>query len=168
MKRLFVMRHAKSDWDASFDSDHERPLNERGESSARALGLFLAHLGQMPDRILTSTAVRARTTVEIAAQTGAWPSAIVATGELYESSALSMLDLLHRQDNGCDSLLLAGHEPTSSDFVGRLAGEAKVKMVTASLARLDLAVQRWSEVEWGHGTLAWLVTPKLLAAAAKK
>lgn len=167
MKRLFVLRHAKSDWNALYDSDHERPLNKRGEESAQALGRFLAHLGQMPDRILTSTAVRARNTVELAAQTGEWPSAIVATGELYETTAESMLDLLRRQDDSCDSLLFVGHEPTSSDFVGRLAGEAKVKMVTASLARLDLAIESWREVAWGHGTLSWLVTPKLLAAARR-
>ncbi len=167
MKRLLVLRHAKSDWNVSYDSDHERPLNKRGEKSARALGCFLARLGQMPDRILTSTALRARTTVEIAAEAGAWPSAIVATADLYDTSAESVLELLRHQEDSCESLMFAGHEPTSSDFVGRLAGDAKVKMVTASIARVDLAVQSWSEVEWGYGTLAWLVTPKLLAAAAQ-
>lgn len=167
MKRLFVLRHAKSDWDAGSGGDHERPLNDRGEASAETIGRFLAGLGQMPERILTSTAVRARTTVEIASRAGAWPSAIVPSGELYEASSATLLELVRRQDDTISSLLLAGHEPTVSDFVGRMAGDAKVRMVTAALARLDVAVNRWDEVCFGQAALAWLVTPKLLAAAAK-
>ncbi len=69
MKTLLLMRHAKSDWDADYESDHDRPLNDRGLKSARLMGRVLADEGLVPDLIISSTALRARTTAELATET---------------------------------------------------------------------------------------------------
>ena len=64
MRRLILFRHGKSDWDAPFGSDHERPLSKRGVKAAKTMGLVLARSDLVPDHAITSSAVRARTTLE--------------------------------------------------------------------------------------------------------
>ena len=70
MKTLLVMRHAKSDWGAPLGDDHERPLADRGVKAARRMGCFLTDSGSVPQLVISSTAVRARTTAELAAEPG--------------------------------------------------------------------------------------------------
>ena len=76
MRQLLVLRHGKSDWDADYRGDHERPLASRGRRAAAAVGRFLAAAGPMPDRVLSSSAVRALSTVRLAAEAGRWPPPI--------------------------------------------------------------------------------------------
>jgi phosphohistidine phosphatase len=66
-------------------------------------------------------------------------------------------------DSSIDRVLLAGHEPNWSLLLGGLVGGATVKFPTAAMARVDMDVTSWSKVEFGGGSLIWLVTPKLLA-----
>jgi phosphohistidine phosphatase len=81
VKTLYLLRHAKSDWNNAFDGDHDRPLAPRGIEAAERVGRVLAAAGEIPDRILTSSAVRARTTVELAAESGDWASPQVVVPE---------------------------------------------------------------------------------------
>ena len=67
MKTIVIARHAKSDW-ATGLSDHDRPLNARGKLDAPRMGQALNELGFQPDLIISSSAVRARTTAEIVAK----------------------------------------------------------------------------------------------------
>jgi len=126
------------------------------------MGRFLAELGQVPERIISSTALRARTTAELAAEAGDWTTEIERDGSLYGTSAHSVLELLRGQPVGLESLLLVGHQPTWSDLTGRLVGDARVGMPTAGLARIDF-VSPWREIDFGGGELVWLVRPKILA-----
>lgn len=162
MKSLYLLRHGKSDWHADYDADHERPLNDRGRRAAQRMGKFLSRIGQEPDLILTSSAVRARTTVELAAAAGKWDSPTEITSDLYETTHHTVLSLIRLQDDSCDRLLLAGHQPTWSEVVAGLIGGGFVKMSTAALARIDFNVAGWAEVSLGGGILAWVVTPKIL------
>lgn len=129
------------------------------------MGRFLAGVGQVPDRALTSTAVRARSTVELAVEAGGWACPVERRPELYGATTDGLLALLQGQDDADGSLLLAGHEPTFSAFAGELVGGARIKLPSAAMARIDLAVPGWKEAAPGAGTLVWLVTPKLLSKA---
>ncbi len=162
MKRLFLLRHAKSDWLAGSGSDHERPLNRRGLAAASTIGRFLSAVEQVPDLVLSSSATRARRTVEVAAEKGAWHCPIRIVESFYEASIKTVLAEVQKTEAPCQALLLAGHEPTWSELAGRLIGQAEVRMVTAALARIDFDVDDWREVDLGGGILMWLVTPKLL------
>lgn len=162
MKRVYLLRHAKSDWSSDYGTDHERPLSERGRRAAATVGRFLAALDQAPEAVVTSTAVRARTTVEIASTAGGWDSPVAEEGNLYGGSPEDVLAVIRTAPTNADRLLLAGHEPTWSASVSLLAGGGGVRLVTASLARVDLPVDRWEQADFGMGTLLWLVTPKLL------
>jgi phosphohistidine phosphatase len=162
MKSLILLRHAKSDWDAAYETDHDRPLNKRGRKAAALMGRYLSGLDQLPDRVVCSSALRARDTVRLAVESGNWDRPVEVTSELYAASATEVLQLVRRLDDALESVLLAGHEPTWSELAGRLIGGGALRMPTAAMARIDFPVEGWSEVGAGQGTLIWHVTPKLL------
>lgn len=162
MKHLYLLRHGKSDWNAGSGSDHERPLALRGRKAAQAVGRFLTSLAQQPDVVLTSTAVRALTTAELAADAGNWSAEVEPVERLYLPTTMVVLSAVREQDGAVERLLVVGHEPTWSNAVGAFCGSARVRMVTAALARLDFSVASWRDVDFGGGELAWLVTPKTL------
>jgi len=164
LKQLLILRHAKSDWKTSFESDHERPLAKRGLGAARLMGRFLAKLDLAPDLILSSTAVRARQTAELATESGSWSCPMVLCEEFYGSSATAELSVIQAQEAQHSRLLLTGHEPTWSELVGALTGGGKPRMPTAAMARIDLPIDDWADLRAGLGTLSWLVSPKLLLA----
>ena len=126
------------------------------------MGIFLSRLGQAPALVISSTAVRAHDTARLAAEAGDWSSTVETDRQLYEGDTGLVLELIQEQDDSRDSLLLAGHEPTSSEMVARLLGGGLVRMPTAGLARIDFSVESWAEVRFGRGMLIWLVTPKIL------
>ena len=163
MKQLIVFRHGKSDWNAGSGSDHERPLNKRGRESAGRMGRFLAHIDQRPEHVITSSAVRARDTIELAAKAGDWSCPIVVTDALYGASPTSVLELVARCDDALERVLLAGHEPTWSELIANLTDGTPPVFPTAAMACLHFRAREWEDVTSGLGQMAWLVTPKLLA-----
>jgi phosphohistidine phosphatase len=162
MKTILFLRHGKSDWDADFDHDHERPLNTRGQKAARRMGRFIAESGVVPEHILTSTAVRAQTTLDLAREAGGWDAPVRATRSLYLAGPNDLLREIRSADDAADVLLLVGHQPGWGETVGRLIGGATVRFPTAALARVDVDVARWTEVAFKTGELVWLVPPKAL------
>jgi phosphohistidine phosphatase len=125
------------------------------------MGCLLRESGATPDLVLSSTAVRALTTAELAAEAGGFKCPIVAEDALYASDPDRVLEVVARVDDGVQRLLIAGHEPTSSELVRRLTGGA-VRMPTAAVACLDLANGGWTDLGPGSCTLRWLVAPKML------
>ena len=162
MKTLLVMRHAKSDWGAASGSDHDRVLARRGTKAARQVGRFLTESGTVPDLVLSSTAVRALSTVELAKDSGKWVCDIVTSRDLYESDPERVLEVIHETGTGVQRLLIAGHEPTWSTLVGWLIGGGRVLMPTAAVACLDLPQGDWIDLAPATCALRWLVTPKTL------
>jgi phosphohistidine phosphatase len=163
VKTLLLLRHAKSDRSAVVAGDHERPLNKRGRSSARRIGSALSRIHQEPGKVLSSSAVRALTTAELAIEAGGWSCPVSAMRALYLSSPDSVLGQIVEQDDRWESLLVVGHEPTCSDLASRLIGGGRIEVPTAALLRIDFDAERWSEVGYGEGGLVWMLTPRLLA-----
>lgn len=162
MKKILVLRHGKSDWQATYGSDHDRPLAARGIAAAELMGRFLARNGQEPALVVSSTAVRARSTAELAMTAGQWSCRANYTEALYGAAVSAVIDLVQKQDDVIHSLLLVGHQPTWSELIATLCGGSAVRFPTAALARIDSPVERWRDLEPGAGTLRWLVTPKIL------
>ncbi len=159
-RRLLLLRHAKSDWDAAYDGDHARPLAPRGRRAARAVGRWLQTVGRVPDMIITSSALRARSTVELAAAAGGWTAAIEVSDDLYGSAPERVLEVLRLRGGNHETVLLAGHEPVWSSLAGDLIGGARLRFPTAALASLRFDIEDWANAE--RAELEWLVTPKLL------
>lgn len=160
MRILYVLRHAKSDWSATYDVDHDRPLNPRGIAAAKTMGRLLAERMALPDRILCSSAVRTRQTIELAVAAGNWNRTAILEPELYLASPGSAIDLLREQADDAMSVLLVGHQPTCGELVRRLTGDDPPRFVTAALACIHLDIDSWSEIEPYRGRLTWFSTPK--------
>jgi phosphohistidine phosphatase len=153
------MRHAKSDW-GGHTADHDRPLNGRGRASAEVMGRVLSRMGQVPQLIYSSTAVRARTTAELAAGAGAWDADIELVPDLYGASPSSVLDVVGGTPRPIRCLMVVGHQPTWGDLVEALTG-ARVPFKTASVIGIDLAILEWGNVHSGRAELAFALSPRL-------
>jgi phosphohistidine phosphatase len=162
-KQLILFRHGKSDWEASFNRDYDRPVAERGRRAAKTMGRWLAAVDRVPDLAITSSAVRAKTTLELAAAAGQWACPTQETEELYEATVEAVLAVIHQQPDNYQSLMLVGHEPTWSNILTHLMGGGLVRMPTAAMACLGFEVDHWAKVGQGRGTLLWLLPPKLLS-----
>jgi len=165
-KTILFLRHGKSDWNADFGTDHARPLAPRGVESARRVGGWLAGIDLKPDLVLTSDAVRARSTVELAAAAGRWSCPIELRPQFYGGSPSTLVRALQGLDDALATVLLAGHEPTWSHTVADLAGGGNVRFPTAAVACLGHAGS-WAALAPGRCELRWLVTPKLLERAGE-
>ena len=162
MLSLILFRHGKSDWDSPYSTDHERPLTSRGKEAARCMGRMLSKTRQVPGLAVSSSAIRARESLHLAARAGHWKCPIRIDSALYESSATAMLSWLKGLDDAPDCLLLTGHEPTWSDLAGRLVGKALIRVPTGAMLRVDLEIEAWQQIEFGVGELRWLLPPKVV------
>ena len=98
MRTLLVLRHGKSDWDATFGSDEQRPLAKRGKDAAKRIGVFITNAGVAPDICLTSPAVRARDTLDLARKAGHWEASVHENRLLYEGGVSSIINLVRETD----------------------------------------------------------------------
>jgi phosphohistidine phosphatase len=162
MKTLLLLRHGKSDWDADYETDHDRPLAKRGQAAASLMGKFLVTLRQIPDQVVSSSAVRAHDTVRLATEAGDWSCPVNTTRKLYGVPPENVLNVIRGCDDSKDRVLVAGHEPTLSELAGGLIGQASIKFPTGAISRIDLAIESWKDADFRRGTLVWLLTPKLL------
>ena len=146
MKRLLILRHAKSSWaDQSLD-DRLRPLNERGRRDAPRAGRWLRERRVMPDLIIASDAVRARTTAEAVAEAAACRSAIAIEPSLYHAAPHDVIDVLRELPDQAHTVLVVGHNPGLEDLIQQLTGESH-RMPTAALVDLELPIERWRDLD---------------------
>jgi len=162
MRSLILFRHGKSNWDAQYASDHDRPLASRGKEAARCMGRMLSQAGQIPQLAVTSSAVRARDTLQLAVGAGRWHCQIRVENALYGCSSDSALSWIGALEENPECLLLTGHEPTWSELAGSLIGEALVRVPTATMLKIDFEVDSWQQIRSGRGQLKWLIPPKLI------
>jgi phosphohistidine phosphatase len=164
MKNLLLIRHAKSSWDFSGLSDHDRPLNDRGRRDAPRVAAALAQRGVSPDALITSTAVRAATTARALAEGLEFPEErIEENGDLYHASAGDILRVVQGIDEDVGTALLFGHNPGMHEAADRIASDRGVNhFPTLAVARFEIEVDYWGEVEFGCGLLLELLAPKTL------
>ena len=150
MKTLLLVRHAKSSWGDQSLPDHERPLNHRGRRDAPRAGARLREQGGAPDVIITSTAVRARSTAGILAEAlGLESGRIVEDGRLYGATPDGLLELVRALDDELGAVMVVGHNPEIGEFASRFSDEID-DMPTCAVAEFRFDVAGWAEV----GTVA--------------
>lgn len=161
MKTLLILRHAKSSWEDRSLSDHDRPLNHRGEQDAPRIGRLLRDEGLWPDLILSSTATRARRTTELLLEAADREPEVRYLSELYLAEPEDYLEAVRRVGGEADSVLLVGHNPGLEMLVQRLTGEWH-RLPTAALAHITLPIDAWKALEAAGGELADLWLPREL------
>lgn len=145
MKRLFLMRHAQAASGASVD-DHDRPLEEQGVATARKVGRLLYLEGDTPDHILCSSAQRTIETATAVAEGCRYQGETKSSRKLYNGDVRTYIEWIRTTDDAVHQLLVIGHNPTIGDLIDALTGKA-VDMVPATVARLFVPVDRWSELD---------------------
>lgn len=152
MKKIYILRHAKSSWNNSALSDFDRPLNDRGNRDAPLMGLKLAELRIIPDLILSSAANRAYGTASIIAAKINYPiNKIDKREDLYLASPQKILRLINFTDNAHDIIMVVGHNPGLTELANKLGGLQVGNMPTCALVALEFAVSEWQAVHWGLG-----------------
>ncbi|MBB99603.1 MAG: phosphohistidine phosphatase [Rhodobacteraceae bacterium] len=173
MLRLLLLRHAKSDWHDTSALDHDRTLNARGRGAAPAIGEHMARHGLMPDKVLCSTAQRARETLALVLPHLAGEIDIRITRGIYDESEMDYVDFIRALGGGSRTLMLIGHNPAMRDTALELVGGGNPSLVeaiegkypTAALAVIDFAANRWSDVERASGRILAYCLPRHLPAA---
>ena len=161
MRTVYLCRHAKSDWGNALLTDHDRPLNARGERNAPFMAKRFAQGGEPVDRILSSTALRARTTAYCYADALGIPQAdVVLVPELYHPSVETIQRVINALPNTITRVMLFGHNPGHTLPVDHFADGSVGLMPTAGIARIDMLVDDWQAVARGTGTVVWQDMPK--------
>ncbi len=143
MKRLVVMRHAKSDWDAGASSDHERPLNERGRREAPLVAAEIAARGFAPALVVSSDSKRTTETFEQAK--AHWPGAAVRfTRALYHAGIAEVREALAAVPADVETVLVLGHNPGWESMVSQLSA-THVELKTSHAAVLESDEATFSE-----------------------
>lgn len=146
MKTLFLIRHAKSSWAEPGLPDHDRALNDRGRRDAPEMGRRLELRGVEPDLIVSSTALRARTTARLMAdELGVAPDRIVHDERVYASSVDRLLYLLQELDEKLDCVLLVGHNPEMTELA-RHFSDAIPDMPTCAVAEFRFDADTWADI----------------------
>jgi phosphohistidine phosphatase len=147
LKTLLVLRHAKSSWDEPGLDDHERPLNKRGRRDGPSMGALIRTERLTPDIIISSDAVRARTTAEAVAHAAHYGGQIMLSPQLYLAGPDEIVAVLRRvKDTDAGAVLIVGHNPGLERLVALLTGEEE-RLPTAALARIVLPIERWRDLD---------------------
>lgn len=162
MKRLFLLRHAKSSWAQPDLADFDRPLNERGRRVAPLMGALMRRERFSPDAIVSSPAARAKATAEMVREAGGLRAEITFDERIYEASPARLREVAAEMNDGHQSVMLVGHNPGMEGIVRYLTGEIQ-PMPTAALAVIDLEIGNWSEITTECGRLVKIYRPKELS-----
>jgi len=166
--RLFLLRHAKSNWADPTVDDYDRPLNKRGREAAPAIGQVMADYGWEPDYIFCSAAKRTQQTLDrILAKVKADPEVIIAE-DLYLASAPHILKRIQSTPDSAANLLVIGHNPGVEILANDLSayGEVDVlnrlymKYPTAALSVITFEESSWRKVGPHSGKLEAFIRPR--------
>jgi phosphohistidine phosphatase len=168
MRRLMLLRHAKSDWSAPGTRDQDRPLNARGREAAPRMGTYMARHGLMPDLVIASPATRVMDTLSLVLPAFKKQPKTLPDARLYETDAEELLKVIKETPHAVHSLLLVGHNPALAELASLLVASGDVesrqrlieKFPTAGLAVIDFPFDDWSKIHPKSGRLDRFVLPK--------
>lgn len=173
MKKVILLRHAKSSWDDPALDDHDRPLNGRGQRSAPVIAAWLAGRKHLPDTVLCSSSKRTRQTVDrMKAEMPEMPDPEVDPG-LYHASPCQMRERLAQLPNDCDTVMVVGHQPGLGSLARKLSdGQERPRcrrafehFPTAAAAVLEVDVEDWSKLDFAKARFVDFAKPRELMDA---
>jgi phosphohistidine phosphatase len=160
-KQLLLMRHAKSSWENTAQSDFDRPLNDRGKHDAPIMAKRISEKFT-PELILCSPAKRTTKTSRIFCETLKLPDALIKfEPQIYEAAVADIIHLLRQVPDQFKNVMLVGHNPTITSLIGHLSNSFVDNVPTSGVALLHLDVSNWSLVTDQCGKLLWFDYPKL-------
>lgn len=160
MKTLLLMRHGKSSWKDKDLPDHERPLKKKGKKDSEKMAKLMKEKELIPGYILSSTAKRAKMTVDEVVDEIEYKGEVKYLDVLYQAEPSDYVNVLKEVSDEYDCVLIVGHNPSLEAFVQILSNDIEA-LPTAALARIDLAINSWKEMgNNSYGKLVGLWTPR--------
>lgn len=159
MKKLYVIRHAKSSWKDHALNDFDRPLNKRGKDNAPLMGDKLRDKNIVPDIIISSPALRAKTTAKIIAELVHYGKEIIVDERIYESTPAELHDILIAVDDKNNTLFLIGHNPGLTMLVREYV-EFNKNIVTCGIVEIAFDCDRWTDISAENARLISFDYPK--------
>jgi phosphohistidine phosphatase len=176
MRRLILLRHAKTEPEAPSGKDRDRRLDDRGHDDAATIGGWIVDNDLVPDTALISTATRAQQTWAIIGEqipAEAPQPEVENLQDLYGAGPSVMLQLIRETPSETKRLLLVGHNPGLHELALALTGHRPQTtmsmpgtMPTAGVFVIDFSTEDWSQIGFGDGLLEFYTSPKLLKAAS--
>jgi phosphohistidine phosphatase len=172
MRRLLLLRHAKTERAGPGERDRERTLTKRGRADAPIVGAYMARHGLIPDLALVSPATRAIETWTLLTKALGREPRVVKDERIYNAEVEMLIGVI-RETRAARALLVVGHNPGLHDLAVRLIASGDVemrerlteKLPTSGLVVIDLAFDDWSKLHPNAGRLERFVSPRLIEAA---
>ena len=148
MKKLYLVRHAKSSWKEEGVHDMDRPLKGRGVRDAYNTSQWLREQGDRPEFIISSPATRALHTALIFSRNLEYSfSDILIDQQIYHASTKDLLQLVRNLSDDYSSVMLCGHNPTITDFVNRCIDHRIDNVPTTGVACLKFEEEEWKNID---------------------
>ena len=167
-RTLLLLRHGKSDWGVDTLDDYDRPLRKRGREATQRMATWLRNHAYTTPHIVSSSAVRARSTAElIARELGLACTTVELDGRLYEATPKTLLEVCRQRQSHTRLLMLVGHNPGLEMLCEHLSAQPLAPasngklLPTAALAVLPLR-HGWAHLDSGASEGAYIVRPREL------
>ena len=160
MKKLFLIRHAKSKWDETLFGDYERSISKKGKKDLLAIGSYLAIEGIKPDLVLSSCALRAQQTTDTLVARLQYEGKVYYLKELYQTPMESLVEIIQAQEENINTLFVIGHNPQLQELANNLLNEHISKLPTLGVIAITLEIEEWNEIEDAKGELDFFIYPK--------
>ncbi len=164
MKKLYLVRHAKSSWADMGMDDFDRPLNERGKKDAPQMANLLKHREVVPNQMISSPAKRAFSTCLLFAEVLKFESSkIITDKKLYHAGADTILKVLSnlKEQGDEEVVFLFGHNPGITEFANNLLNIAIDNIPTCGIVEAKLDIETWKEISFGCGKMNSFNFPKM-------
>ena len=160
MKTLYLVRHAKSSWEFDLD-DHQRPLSDRGLNDAPLVARYIKSRIEMPEKILSSDAVRAKTTALLYLKELDIPeNQLILEPNLYDFSGKGLDWVIRNCENDINRLMIFGHNHAMTNIVNKYGSKAIGNVSTAAFTAIEFKTDDWKMIE--KGETKYYITPKEL------
>ncbi len=159
MKKVYLIRHAKSSWKDSLQSDFERPLSKRGKADAPLMGAKLKGKKIVPDIIYSSPAVRAKTTAEIIAKKVGFEKEIVFKKDIYEASVSTLHKILTKIADKKSVAFLFGHNPSLNELAEKYLNFNE-NIPTCGVVEIEFDCDSWADIGAESARLVLFDYPK--------
>jgi len=162
-KKLYLVRHAKTQQDSIDGRDFTRELADRGLRDASMVGSYFHNNGHTIDMLISSPAARALATAELIADQIDYPVDKIHTNEeLYMASVRTFLQVVNQLRDDWSAVMITSHNPAVSYLAEYLSAENIGDMPTSAIAEIRFETNSWSEISQGSGDLGLYVTPRIL------
>ncbi len=163
MKKIYIIRHAKSSWKDLDMDDFDRPLKKRGKDDIKLVANWLKKRDIKPDIVLCSPAIRAKMTLKILKKVlDIKKEAIVFDRGIYMAKTRYLIELISDIDDRYDTLFLIGHNPSLSELAEYLCDMSMTDIPTSGVVAVKFDIDKWSKIKNKKGDMLFFVSPKKL------